>query len=162
MILSMRMMHDPFNEPCKRCFGVDVVTDTTAGDVVCRSCGEIQVGRIIDEGAEWREFSEDDRVNNGSAARSSCTVDKYGSTTEFIGGVSEAARVALAKTQMMATDQRELKTRKATEVIKNIGSILHLTRNILVIFLPCFKFLYNLSLSRIIMSYLPLFIDLEV
>ena len=127
------MMFDSLNEPCSRCRGTDVVSDTAAGDVVCRSCGEIQASRVMDTSAEWREFSEDDRGNNASAARSSCTVDKFGSTsTEFAGGVSEAVRNALAKTQMLATDKRELKTRKAVEVIGNIGSTLHLTRKILV------------------------------
>jgi transcription initiation factor TFIIIB Brf1 subunit/transcription initiation factor TFIIB len=127
------MMYDCLNEPCNRCQGTDVVSDTAAGDIVCRSCGEIQASRVIDTSAEWREFSEDDRGTNGSAARSSCTVDRYGSTsTEFAGGVSEAVRNALAKTQMLATDKRELKTRKAVEFIGNIGSTLHLTRKILV------------------------------
>lgn len=126
-------MYDPLDEPCSRCFGTDVVSDTAAGDIVCRNCGEIQASRIIDYSAEWREFSEDDRGNNGSAARSSCTVDRFGSTsTEFAGGYSEAARQKLAKTQMVSTDKRELKTMKAAQMVSNIGSNLHLTRKILV------------------------------
>jgi transcription initiation factor TFIIIB Brf1 subunit/transcription initiation factor TFIIB len=128
-------MYDPPIEPCSRCAGIDVVSDTAAGDIVCRSCGEIQASRIIDYSAEWREFAEDDRGKNGSAARSSCTADKFGSSgTEFAGGVSESARAALVKAQMQVTDKRELKIGKTAVLISNIGSTLQLTRRIMVSF----------------------------
>ena len=126
-------MYDQLNEPCSRCKSLDIVSDTAAGDILCRNCGEIQVSRIIDCSAEWREFDEDDRGNSGSAARSSCLNERFGSSsTNFTGGLSEAARQALAKTQTLSTDKRELKLNKAADIISNIGSTLHLTRRILV------------------------------
>jgi transcription initiation factor TFIIIB Brf1 subunit/transcription initiation factor TFIIB len=120
-------------DPCTRCSGTDVVSDTSAGDIVCRNCGEIQVSRVIDSSAEWRDYDEDDRNSRGSAARSSCTVDRFGSTsTYFAGGLSNDARDKLAKTQIEATDKRELKMMKTAEIIDDIGAKLNLTRRILV------------------------------
>lgn len=126
-------MYDLPIQPCGRCSGIDVVSDTSSGDIVCRSCGEIQASRIIDYSAEWREFAEDNRGTNGSSARSSLTADKFGSSgTEFSGGVSESARAALVKAQMQVTDKRELKIGRTAILISNIGSTLHLTRRIMV------------------------------
>ena len=120
-------------EPCVRCSSVDIVSDTAAGDILCRNCGEIQVSRVIDNTAEWREFDDDDKGSGGSVARSSCTVERFGSSsTCFTGGLSEAARQALLKSQIISTDKRELKLNKIAEIISNIGSAMHLTRKILV------------------------------
>ena len=133
LVYHNSIMYDQLNEPCSRCKSLDIVSDTAAGDILCRNCGEIQVSRIIDCSAEWREFDEDDRGNSGSAARSSCLNERFGSSsTNFTGGLSEAARQALAKTQTLSTDKRELKLNKAADIISNIGSTLHLTRRILV------------------------------
>ncbi|CAI5733284.1 unnamed protein product [Peronospora destructor] len=46
---------------CRECGSADVVTDFSAGDVVCRSCGMILGERIIDDSPEWRTFANDDR-----------------------------------------------------------------------------------------------------
>ena len=127
------LMQGQLDESCIRCLSYDVVTNTAAGDIVCRSCGEVQASRIIDSSAEWREFDDDDRGNSGSASRSSCTVDRFGSSsTFFTGGLSDAARQSLAKTQILSTDKRELKMMKAAKIIENIGTTLNLTGRILV------------------------------
>jgi glutamine amidotransferase-like uncharacterized protein len=87
---------------------------------------------VIDSSAEWRDYDDDDRSNSG-AARSSCTVERFGSTsTYFAGGLSNDARDKLAKTQIEATDKRELKMMKTAEIIDDIGAKLNLTRRILV------------------------------
>ena len=133
------------DEHCTRCLSFDIVQDTSAGDIVCRDCGEIQASRIIDASAEWREFDDDDRGSKGSASRSSCTVERFGSSsTFFTGGLSDAARSSLAKTQILSTDKRELKMMKAAEIIGDIGSTLRLTRKILVSSFCPFYFISDL------------------
>ncbi|KAL4139180.1 hypothetical protein PRIC2_002678 [Phytophthora ramorum] len=52
---------------CRECGSADVVTDFSAGDVVCRSCGMILGERIIDDSPEWRTFANDDRGGDPAA-----------------------------------------------------------------------------------------------
>ncbi|CAH0474598.1 unnamed protein product [Peronospora belbahrii] len=52
---------------CRECGSADVVTDYSAGDVVCRSCGMILGERIIDDSPEWRTFANDDRGGDPAA-----------------------------------------------------------------------------------------------
>ncbi|CAI5736579.1 unnamed protein product [Hyaloperonospora brassicae] len=52
---------------CRECGSADVVTDFSAGDVVCRGCGMILGERIIDDTPEWRTFANDDRGGDSAA-----------------------------------------------------------------------------------------------
>lgn len=52
---------------CRECGSKDVVTDFSAGDVVCRDCGMILGERIIDDSPEWRTFANDDRGGDPAA-----------------------------------------------------------------------------------------------
>ncbi|TDH74152.1 uncharacterized protein CCR75_008047 [Bremia lactucae] len=52
---------------CRECGSKDVVTDFSAGDVVCRGCGMILGERIIDDSPEWRTFANDDRGGDPAA-----------------------------------------------------------------------------------------------
>jgi transcription initiation factor TFIIB len=54
---------------CGECGSVDVVTDFSAGDVVCRGCGMILGERIIDDSPEWRTFANDDRGDSAAKSR---------------------------------------------------------------------------------------------
>jgi transcription initiation factor TFIIIB Brf1 subunit/transcription initiation factor TFIIB len=121
-------------DPCIRCSGTDIVSDTAAGDIVCRNCGEIQAERMMDASAEWNDYDDDDRGSSGSAARSSCTVDRFNSTsTLFEGrGLSNEVRAALEKAQIQATDKRELRMIKTAGIVDDIGSKLNVNRRILV------------------------------
>lgn len=56
-----------FDQVCRECGSVDVVTDYSAGDVVCRDCGVILGERIIDDTPEWRSFANDDRGGDPAA-----------------------------------------------------------------------------------------------
>lgn len=50
---------------CNECSSFDIVTDFSAGDVVCRDCGIVIGDRIIDEQDELRTFANDDRGTVG-------------------------------------------------------------------------------------------------
>lgn len=119
-------------DPCIRCRSLEVYTDTAAGDVICRACGEIQADRIIDERQEWRDF--DDAGENLNRARASCQQDRVIGTTStyFVGGPSEAGCKLLAKYQILTTEKTELQLVKVAELIADVGSKLNLTRRILV------------------------------
>jgi transcription initiation factor TFIIIB Brf1 subunit/transcription initiation factor TFIIB len=128
--------------PCVRCHSIDVVIEASVGDIVCRKCGEVQYGRIMDPGAEWREFAEDDRSRSGSLSRSSCSDDRFGSTsTYFIGGVSEREIRSLEKSQLLTIDPREIKMSKTADLIANIGVRLNLPGRVLVSLLVPFHIL---------------------
>uniref|UniRef100_A0AAV1TUX3 General transcription factor TFIIB n=1 Tax=Peronospora matthiolae TaxID=2874970 RepID=A0AAV1TUX3_9STRA len=86
---------------CRECGSADVVTDFSAGDVVCRSCGMILGERIIDDSPEWRTFANDDRGGD-SAAKSrvgdvadarldSVSLSTYLVDTKKAGGGSSSA-----------------------------------------------------------------------
>ncbi len=45
---------------CSECKSEDVVTDFNAGDVICRACGVVLCGRIMDETQEWNNHRPDD------------------------------------------------------------------------------------------------------
>mmetsp|Transcript_42599 Transcript_42599/g.85286 ORF Transcript_42599/g.85286 Transcript_42599/m.85286 type:complete len:340 (-) Transcript_42599:1864-2883(-) len=49
---------------CAECAGEDLVEDRKQGDVVCRNCGLVVMGHIIDFTSEWRSFAEDQRTND--------------------------------------------------------------------------------------------------
>lgn len=60
-------MSECLESKCTDCGSVDVVTDFSAGDVVCRDCGMILGERIIDDTPEWRTFANDDRGGDPAA-----------------------------------------------------------------------------------------------
>lgn len=55
------MGEERYPERCGDCGSLDVVTDYSQGDIVCRGCGMILGERIIDDTPEWRNFANDDR-----------------------------------------------------------------------------------------------------
>jgi transcription initiation factor TFIIIB Brf1 subunit/transcription initiation factor TFIIB len=58
---------------CFKCKSDGVFEDHSSGDVVCQNCGAVQ-DRVIDEGAEWRNF-EDEPDNH---ARAEVMDEKWG------------------------------------------------------------------------------------
>lgn len=61
------MAGEAYSHRCESCGSQDVVTDYSAGDVVCRGCGMILGERIIDDTPEWRNFANDDRGGDPAA-----------------------------------------------------------------------------------------------
>lgn len=45
---------------CQSCGDVDIITDNTTGDVVCRSCGLILGDKVINDEAEWKDYLNND------------------------------------------------------------------------------------------------------
>lgn len=52
-------------DACQQCGGMDLITDYGRGDVICRGCGEVMVGGLLDDGAEWRTFANETGEGKG-------------------------------------------------------------------------------------------------
>ena len=48
-----------FTQTCSECKSNNTWEDHHSGDIVCRDCGLV-IGRVIDQGEEWRSFADDD------------------------------------------------------------------------------------------------------
>jgi len=46
---------------CPSCSGVNLVTDYTHGELVCKACGLVINSELLDFGPEWRAFDEEQR-----------------------------------------------------------------------------------------------------
>lgn len=115
---------------CSRCQGKDVVVDVSRGDAICRSCGEVNNDRLIDQSFETRIFNNDG--SGVSNARSSGKEDTYGSLqTLFSGGTAEL-RASLMKSQLKCEDQQELKILKNINLVFDFGANMQLPANIMV------------------------------
>jgi len=51
-------------ERCNDCGSDDLIEDRKQGDVVCRNCGLVIFGHIVDFTSEWRSFADDQRNND--------------------------------------------------------------------------------------------------
>eukprot|EP01084_Bolivina_argentea_P057210 104569_1 len=54
---------------CSECKSEDVVTDFSAGDVICRACGVVLCGRIMDETQEWNNHRSGDGSSGADSNR---------------------------------------------------------------------------------------------
>jgi transcription initiation factor TFIIB len=45
---------------CRDCKSTDILEDHHSGDIVCKACGLVQQGCMVDQGQEWRQFADDD------------------------------------------------------------------------------------------------------
>jgi transcription initiation factor TFIIB len=81
---------------CTYCKSIDLVTDYSAGDVVCRNCGLCVCGKIIESEAEWRNYADDDRKASGSGIRASECSDS-GIFHSMISGGTASERKMLTK-----------------------------------------------------------------
>lgn len=63
--------HNEINMKCSSCLSIDIITDNSTGDILCRSCGLIIGDRIINDEAEWKDYLNDDNNTNNNNGRSS-------------------------------------------------------------------------------------------
>ncbi len=48
---------------CFNCDNSDIIEDYTEGKLLCKSCGQVLDGGIIDFNPEWKQFDDDDKAN---------------------------------------------------------------------------------------------------
>ena len=81
------MMSSP---KCPSCRGQKMVTDQNTGELCCSKCGLVINDNIVDTGAEWRSFSNDEGNKARTGAGTSLTMHDRGLST-VIGAANKDA-----------------------------------------------------------------------
>lgn len=76
-----------FPPPCGRILFFPFPVDHRSGDVVCRGCGEVQAERLVDLGAEWNRYDD----NDGKGDPSRVGGELGGVASRIWGGTSASA-----------------------------------------------------------------------
>jgi transcription initiation factor TFIIIB Brf1 subunit/transcription initiation factor TFIIB len=96
----------------------DIISDTSSGDIICRSCGIVLGDRIISEEAEWKDYLEDDRGTSGEGARSSMIPIDEDHVTVITGGNQEECEL-LNRLQNQTT-KKELKMYESLDHLEEL------------------------------------------
>jgi transcription initiation factor TFIIB len=75
---------------CPSCGDRKMVTDQNTGELFCSKCGLVVTDKIVDSGAEWRSFSNDEGNKARTGAGTSLTMHDMGLST-VIGAVNKDA-----------------------------------------------------------------------
>ncbi len=86
-VLKNSMMSSP---KCPSCGGQKIVTDQNTGELFCSRCGLVITDKIVDTGAEWRSFSNDEGNKARTGAGTSLTMHDRGLST-VIGAANKDA-----------------------------------------------------------------------
>ena len=81
------MMSSP---KCPSCGDRKIVTDQNTGELFCSKCGLVITDKIVDTGAEWRSFSNDEGNKARTGAGTSLTMHDRGLST-VIGATNKDA-----------------------------------------------------------------------
>mmetsp|Transcript_24153 Transcript_24153/g.42439 ORF Transcript_24153/g.42439 Transcript_24153/m.42439 type:complete len:697 (+) Transcript_24153:104-2194(+) len=77
-------------ERCRNCHSVDLITDWPQGDRVCRGCGVVAEGHVMDDRPEWKDFNEAEDLAKGAPSKSRSglvPVDE----SRYVGGLQPTA-----------------------------------------------------------------------
>ncbi len=75
---------------CPFCGGKKMISDETTGELCCGRCGFVITDKILDTGAEWRSFSNDESSRARTGAGTSLTIHDMGLST-IIGKANKDA-----------------------------------------------------------------------
>ncbi len=75
---------------CPSCGGRKMISDETTGELCCGRCGFVITDKILDTGAEWRSFSNDESNRARTGAGTSLTIHDMGLST-IIGKANKDA-----------------------------------------------------------------------
>ena len=124
---------------CHRCRSTDTIIDKSAGDVVCRGCGEVVLDRLIDNSNEERSFCDDDsnkkRESRTSGLPEEGKLTGTGSRTQFvsgIGGVKNEYTASLNRSIELTATVEDRTSLALAAKINEITQSLNVTDNITV------------------------------
>ncbi len=102
---------------CCRCHGSNLVHERDTASVVCRSCGEVNVERILCSELDVRMNDKDDSTFYSGQWRSEENKFIYGRFhTQFVGKSDEAVK-------KMKILQSQVESNNDGSIIKNIGLV---------------------------------------
>jgi transcription initiation factor TFIIIB Brf1 subunit/transcription initiation factor TFIIB len=124
-------MIDLLTKNCFRCSSGDIIYDKKCGDFICLVCGEILASRVIDDGAEWNIYADDDKGAGDGIRAEIGKKSLFGFETFLVGG-SENARNGLKDTQNKLIGERYLKAMKSLDLIYSMGECLRISTSVQV------------------------------
>lgn len=106
-----------FSDQCPECEGTTLRTDEVRGEVVCTDCGYIVENDIIDRGAEWTAFTQEERDQQSRVGSPvSETLHDKGLTTEIHWQNVDAKGQSLTPTKRRQMERlRQWQKRMRTE-----------------------------------------------
>lgn len=60
---------------CPQCGSTRLIYDSTRGEIICANCGYVMSEREVDQGAEWRAFTPEEREKR---SRVGAPISRYG------------------------------------------------------------------------------------
>ena len=138
----------PLHSKCPYCGSSEIVTDISAGDIICTCCAMIVGDKIIDDSAEWRCYSNDDGGSSQSSARTSGVSDSFSQVrTIMTGGDLETRQMLQRCSSKTVYNKLEAKVMEYVGHLNNIGLRLGLNNAITVSF--CFIVVFAISLTSL-------------
>ena len=120
---------------CRRCGASDTIVDIKAGDVICRSCGEVQIDRLIDQSDETRSYCDDDSNKKRESRTSGLPEGSSSGETLFQGGshkVESSYCSSLNRCMFMTESAEDQTLANLTRRIRDICGSLNISRRITV------------------------------
>ena len=65
----MKALAEPVLSTCLECGSHNIIQDAESGEVVCGRCGLVIAEFTIDEGPEWRAFTQEERESKTRVGR---------------------------------------------------------------------------------------------
>jgi transcription initiation factor TFIIB len=60
---KVAMSQQTLRDKCPECGSVNLIHDYDTGETVCRDCGFVLYGQMMDEGPEWRAFTQEEKAS---------------------------------------------------------------------------------------------------
>ena len=150
------MMMDIIGKKCYRCTSTETFTDYKCGDIICRNCGEVLSGRIIDDTNEWNIYTDDDRGPSETVARAGITIrDPILDCHTTTSGGSNEKRKSLLLTQNKLENNINIRASRSRDVLFQIATTLHLTPSIQVSSCTLYTFIFLITYIKSIYYYHP-------
>ncbi len=84
----MQKKIEDISEQCSGCGNMQIIADDITGELFCNKCGLVLSDRQVDEGAEWRSFSNEEQSRARTGAGTTLTMHDMGLST-VIGAINK-------------------------------------------------------------------------
>ena len=111
-MLKSPMMSGP---KCPSCGDKKMVTDESTGELFCGKCGFVVTDKILDTGAEWRSFSNDEGNKARTGAGTSLTMHDMGLST-VIGAANKDSTGKPLSASVKSSIETSLKSKVAAAI----------------------------------------------